>query len=428
MQVSAKIIYERDPVRGSVILKRAYTEPQGLSLKEEMHIHKESDFLNGLKSRISPDNGKTWSEWQDVPANVIEEHFGADELLHEETPRTYNPVHKHYVYTHWTRYFLGGHEQAYRNLWRHGIRDFYDHQYIMVADGLTAEPYTCQFMQYEDGVDFSHNNPQNPEFIYKNNGFLNAPVVLKCGDIVVPISPSVHTCCKRMGVDVNEVFPSCPHLANGVILARGVFNAQTKQYDFTFSNPVVIPDLKSSRGIDEPIVTELESGRLLLIMRGSNWQRESWNTRIADGTPGYKWFSYSDDGGKTFTEPAPWRFDDDEPVYSSATISAFIRSNKNGKLYWIGNITDKEKTYANFPRYPLCICEVDDETSLLKKSSYTVIDTKREGESEQIQLSNFSVYENRETQNIHLCLTKSGQFEGDPPFEAETWEYIISVE
>ena len=173
---------------------------------------------------------------------------------------------------------------------------------------------------------------------------------------------------------------------------------------------------------------ELKTGRLLLIMRGSNMKRERWNTRIADGTPSYKWASWSDDGGKTFTQPVPWHFDDGEPVYSSATISKFIRSTKNGKLYWIGNVTDKEKTYANFPRYPLHICQVDEHTALLKRDTLTVIDTRREGESEQVQLSNFTVFENRETHCFELTLTKTGQIDGAPPYFAETWKYFICVD
>jgi hypothetical protein len=198
---------------------------------------------------------------------------------------------------------------------------------------MEGSPKSCTLVKYEDGEEFSRENPTDPAHLRKNIGFLNAPIVLRNGDIAVPVSPTVRTACQLAGLDVEELFPSCPDVCRGVIVARGVYNTETGIYDFSFSNPGILSDLQSSRGIDEPILVELNTGRLLLIMRGSNMKRETWHTRIADGTPGYKWAAWSDDGGKTFTQPTPWMFDDGTPVYSSATISAFIRSSKNGKLY-----------------------------------------------------------------------------------------------
>jgi hypothetical protein len=226
------------------------------------------------------------------------------------------------------------------------------------------------------------------------------------------------------GVDVNQVFPSCPTLHRAVIVARGKYNKISKEYDFTFSNPIILDDLSSSRGIDEPILAELESGRILLVMRGSNVRKEEWNTRIKDGTPSYKWYAYSDDGAKNFTRPAPWHFDTGEPIYSAATCSNFIRSTKNGGLYWVGNISD-EKAYGNFPRFPLYICRIDEKSGLLEKSSLTLIDNRRDGESEQLQLSNFSVFEDRESGNFEISLAKVGQFDETSRFFCESWKYTV---
>lgn len=428
IKVNAIKLYERDSDRGGITLQRAYKNIEGFTLKENMNIYREADYLSDQKCRYSEDNGRTWTQWEDVPRINYTEFFGDDERLAEETGRVYNPTHKHYVYTFWTRYLLEGHESAYIKLWRHGERAFFDHQYIAISDTMEGPSKSCKLVKYEEGAPFSREDPRNPEHLTRNRGFLNAPIVLKNGDIAVPVSLPVYTACERLGLDVNEVFPSCPQIAKGVMVARGVYNEETGEYDFRFSNPGVISDLRSSRGIDEPIIVELKTGSLLLIMRGSNMQRESWHTRIADKAPGYKWASYSDDGGKTFTSPEPWTFDDGEPVYSSATISKFIRSSKNGKLYWIGNVTDKEKTYANFPRYPLHICEVDEERAVLKKDTLTVIDTKREGESDKVQLSNFTVFEDRETFEFEVCLTKCNQIEGANAYFAETWKYRITVD
>ena len=195
----------------------------------------------------------------------------------------------------------------------------------------------------------------------------------------------------------------------------------------SFSNPVILSDLQSSRGIDEPMIAELTSGRILLVMRGSNIRYTCWNTRIEEGTPSFKWYAYSDDGGKTFTEAQPWHFDDGEVVYSSATLSRFVRLEKNGKLYWIGNITG-HKVYGNFPRFPLNIAQVNEQTGTLIKSTLTTIDTRREGETEYVQLSNYWYLEDRETGVLEIFLHKVGQFEALNPFYGEGWRYELTFE
>jgi hypothetical protein len=174
-------------------------------------------------------------------------------------------------------------------------------------------------------------------------------------------------------------------------------------------------------------VVELKSSRILLVTRGSNVQNAAWKTRIEEGTPSFKWFAFSDDGGKTFTEAEPWRFNDREVIYSAATISLFARSTKNGKLYWIGNIAP-HTAYGNYPRYPLYIAEVDDKLGILKKETLTVIDTKREGEANEVQLSNFSFIEDRETLNFEICLDKIQQYDKNRPYFGETWKYEIVLD
>jgi len=91
-------------------------------------------------------------------------------------------------------------------------------------------------------------------------------------------------------------------------------------------------------------------------------------------------------------------------IYSPASYSTLIR-HSNGKLYWIGNVTDKIPR-GNSPRYPLIIGEVDEDKIALKKKSITVIDTRKSNESEHLQLSNFSVYEDRETKHIVVTLAR----------------------
>ena len=67
IKVNAIKLFDKDLERGGVTLRRAYTEPEGLCLQEIMNVHREGDYLNGQKVRYSKDNGRTFSEWEDVP-------------------------------------------------------------------------------------------------------------------------------------------------------------------------------------------------------------------------------------------------------------------------------------------------------------------------------------------------------------------------
>lgn len=413
---------------------RQYLHHDGLACKESVLTQREADYPPFGKFRISQDNGKTYGEWTDIPPESLAIFYGDDEVIEnlddQRCLKIWNPVHKHYVRTYFHRYFINGHDAAYEAFW-HGKMDgkqgFYDHQYIRIYRENEEKHYAQQLLRYEDGADFDESNPRNPEFLLKNEGYVNPPIVLENGDIMVPVGLKVDVACRIAGLDVQRVFPSAPHNFRALIIARGVFDKATELYNFTFSEPVILSDLQSSRGIDEPTMAELTSGRIVIVMRGSNLPEASWNTRIEKGAPPLKWYAYSDDGGKTFTAPQPWRFDDGEIVYSSATISDFIRLQKNGKLYWIGNITT-HKAYGNFPRFPLYIAQVDEETGTLIKSTLTVIDTKREGESEYMQLSNFWMLEDRETGVLEIALHKVGQFDQNRPFYGEGWRYEVTFE
>ena len=71
--------------------------------------------------------------------------------------------------------------------------------------------------------------------------------------------------------------------------------------------------------------------------------------------------------------------------------------------------------------------EVDETYGTAKKESFTVIDDRREGESERIELSNFCLFQNRETGYFEIYMTKRGQFADEPLFKGEVWHYEITV-
>jgi hypothetical protein len=176
----------------------------------------------------------------------------------------------------------------------------------------------------------------------------------------------------------------------------------------------ISPDL-SSRGLMEPEVAELKSGRILVVWRGSDTPK----------TPGRKWFSMSSDAGLTLSPVKEWTCDDGSRFYSPSSYHRMIRHSVTGKLYWIGNICPQPPR-GNRPRYPLVIAEVDEDTPALKKSTLTVIDDRQPDQGKDIQYSNFSLLEDRETHDLKFYLTTYGQ---DPTnvFTADCYRYTLTL-
>ena len=402
-----------------------YTHAHGL--RRARHIMKvaESDFWNGHKIQYSEDNGRTWGPEEDAYGeDFTVAPDGSWELLnHDYFLDVYNPAHRHFVGIRLERIFLGGRDKGYATYWE-GRPGYKDHCYVVVRREVGGQP-DIRLIRYEDGPELDPVNPLNEAYLSKNFADFSKLCVAKNGDILFPIGVPASVCCRMLGLDVREVFPSSPDIFHGVIVCRGVWNGAF--YDLTFSRPVVISDLASSRGLLEPTIAELENGRIVVICRGSNVQSKEWRTRIEPGTPGFKWWFWSDDGGKIFTQPAPWHFDDGEVIYSSATPSYFIRSGRNGKLYWIGNITSY-RIVGNYPPWPLQIVEVDEKHGTAKKTSLAVIDTKRDWEHDEVQLSNFYLLDDRESGNLELWLMKYGQYSYADAYRADTWKYTIHLE
>ena len=101
--------------------------------------------------------------------------------------------------------------------------------------------------------------------------------------------------------------------------------------------------------------------------------------------------------------------------------STLIRSRQNGRLYWIGNITP-DNPDGNYPRFPLVIGEVDDETGRLIRDSVIRLDTRNpEFDSEKMQLSNFRTTEDPKTGNLLITLTRMDDIHLPPTNDPKTW-------
>lgn len=164
---------------------------------------------------------------------------------------------------------------------------------------------------------------------------------------------------------------------------------------------------RSTRGMVEPTIAELDGGRLLLVMRGSNDRRPE--------RPSYRWVSYSTDGGWKWTRPEPWTYDRGEPFFSPSACSQLLR-HSSGRLYWLGNI-NQTNPKGNRPRYPFQIGEVDRAGGRLVRASVRLVDDLQPGEDPLLTLSNFYAREDRRTREICVHMTRlfalPGGWEGD---------------
>lgn len=190
---------------------------------------------------------------------------------------------------------------------------------------------------------------------------------------------------------------------------------------FYMTEPVQINPADSTRGAIEPTIIELRDGRVLMVMRGSNGGTKDIEYKI----PSYRWYSVSTDGAKTFSEPKPWAYTNSKTFYSPSSCSQLME-HSNGKYYWIGNINSLNSR-ANMPRNPLYICEVDQNSLLLKQETLCIIADVEEGQSRDTTFSNFYAREEKGTGDILLYMTA---FHANPDnvFGASAYEYRIGME
>jgi hypothetical protein len=179
------------------------------------------------------------------------------------------------------------------------------------------------------------------------------------------------------------------------------------------------PEL-SSRGLDENTLVELSGSRIAAICRGDN-----------SGYPeksGYKWMTFSQDDGATWSTPAPLPATAGEPIESGANGSALFRSIKNGKLYWMGNLALRgDRAKGNWPRSPLVIVEVQEDPFALKRETIFAVDERNFNDSPRVQLSNFRFYQDRQTGDLVIFLARLGEQSEKEWMLADYYRYRIQT-
>jgi hypothetical protein len=172
---------------------------------------------------------------------------------------------------------------------------------------------------------------------------------------------------------------------------------------------------RSTRGMDEPTLARLSDGRIMMLMRGSNAGHPE--------LPGFRWVSWSSDGGWHWTKPQPWTYTSGEPPFSPSACSQLLR-HSSGKLYWIGHITPANPR-GNRPRYPVVIGGVDESTGLLIRDSLIRIDDRGPGDDEILMLYPPSAHEDRRTREIAIHLSRISAFPSG--WVGDAWLYRVAA-
>ena len=418
------------PANGTNVAEKRlqyYLDAEGRVRKEVKEFQSQDDTADYREYRFSYDNGKTWTEWvrEPLPAR---EPVGNDEidenLGYQNAQHIYNPVVGHFVSLQCQFIYIDGYAATEAHYWAGYTRPMHSFLMIEDADGTAHERV---LVKYEEGADYSRALYRYTDYLTTNISRGSDLIVLENGDILFNLCIPVNVACKMAGLNLQDVFPTTGGLGHAwaLLVARGVWNKTTQQYDLTYSEPIIVDDTLSTRGLSEPMFAELSGGRILCIFRTSTDKVSGWTCRLDPNAPACKYYVISEDGGKTFSEPKPWCYENGEIVYSPASICQLVESEVSGKLFWIGNACSKEEVNGAYPRFPLYMIEINPETGLAIRSSRVLIDTRRTGESDKVQLSNFCILEDREAGTLEIYLSKLGQFTGKPTYECETWKYTL---
>jgi hypothetical protein len=371
----------------------------GLELREVQGIERESDVGENIRARWSTDNGRTWSDFQPVqPSNKVS--YGGVRVWEGESVSAYDPGSASLV------------QLWLRQIEVKGVYHNFTYARTSADQGRTwSEPNQ---LCYEEGDAFDPKEPLKARFLNHNEGYPGNNVLVRSdGTLVV---------CLAHANAPGDAGNNSRLWRMGSICFLGKRDIGTNTMQWTAGAWVEISPEVSARGLMEPEVAELRDGRLLVVWRGSN---KGWDGTTAKA-PGRKFHSLSNDGGRTLSVPAEWKYDDGSSFYSPSSIHRMIRHSATGRLYWLGNLCATPPS-GNSPRYPLVIAEVDEAKAALKRDTVTAIDDRQVGQGE-IQFSNFPLIEDRLTHDLVLHLTTFGQ-NPDPKnwATAENYRYTLAL-
>ncbi len=379
-------IFLRTSAPGTAVMAQAYyTARSGGAMMSIEHRYSRSDTVDVAYYRYSKDFGVHWTPPQEQPTGehrpegMLRRHPRGG-LVDRRTGR---------FLEFWVEGTLP-HDDPLEGMRQWNI-------FYRVGRGGPA----CQIIQ--EGVAFNPRHPLPGIYTGKNMVMLgdvsSVPITAPNGSLLVPavVTP--------LAPDGQLYNPARGYTYTDAVILHGDWKSD--RLVWRASEPVKGDPDRATRGMDEPTIERLKDGRLILVLRGSNDRNPV--------LPGYRWVSYSSDGGMRWTPPAPWTFTDGQPFYSPSAGSQLLR-HSNGKLYWIGHITPGNP-HGNRPRYPLVLGQVSGEGGLLMRDSLIKIDDRRPGDDETLMIYSIYAREDRRTREIAVhasrILTPGGVFGGD---------------
>ena len=408
-------VYVPSPKEGvSAVVSTKYTG-RGFWREETLSYQSSSDWSDTHQMRTSEDGGQTWSAWR-----MFRKEWPMQEgFTKEEVPFAgcRDPESGKLVQFVFQRILIGEGTEALAKSWTQETPTFFDHNFWQISgdEGRTwGEPHQ---LRYEDGPFFDPGNWGNEAYLRTNRMYGGySAVATREGTIVYPAA----------GVPLEITDRGEKETVRAVRCFIGKWREAANTYQWELSDPIYVPHRISGRGMQEPCMAQLSDGRLFLVMRGSNivLKSDPWKGEVE--SPGRKWMSLSEDGGRTWTPVTDLRYDTGEPFYSPATFASMLRHSRTGKLYWFGNITP-DPPDGNRPRYPLYVAEVEESIPALKKETLTVIDDRDpKTDPELVQFSNFNLFEHPETGQIELYMTRYGETPGNI-WTANAYKYAITL-
>ena len=265
--------------------------------------------------------------------------------------------------------------------------------------------------------DYDNRHPIEGVFIGKNNFMVGdwpcEPILTEDGRILMAVQCTMFD-------DQGKIFnPGGGYTYQYSVMLHGRFLEDGRIEWFDISNKAEGNPTISTRGAIEPSIIMMPDDRILMVMRGSNGGPKDPDCEL----PGYRWYSISEDGGKTFSKPEPWEYTDRTGFYSPSSCSKLLR-HSNGRYYWIGNICE-ENSRANMPRNPLCICEIDKDSLLLKKETKFDFIKREKHQYEDVTFSNFYAVEERDSGDILVYCTALWQDEANIYKDARSYKYRL---
>jgi hypothetical protein len=356
-----------------------------------------SYYSKEIYRRVSENNGKDWKVLGDVyhedPLDKTEEH--------PFTPQHYFDSDNGLLVTMFLtkKYDVDKRDESFSD---EGITHKKRMYYQISSD--MGKSWSEPKVMRQKGADYNDINWGPSLFYGKNGGAADLSKAFKHNDTII--------------------FPMIVNLEDGKryqsVILRGKWNEDNTDILWDFGDYVSVSPTQSSQGCCEPMPVLLDDGTIFMSLR-------CCGDRKNKTFPSLKFWVSSNDDGKTFSKPQPLTYEDGSMVWSPSSYAGIIRSSKNKRYYFIGNILDKP-TYDSGPRYPLCIAELVPQKGVVVKDSVAVIDTKGDDCKEpRRRYTNFGFYEDRFSGEIILTLPEQPKTSW-ADFTADCYQYRIKIQ